>query len=37
MELFPTQSNVVSRDYLGQKKMFRLVKGDEMEIISYAN
>jgi hypothetical protein len=37
MELFPTQSNVVSIDYLGQKKMFRLVKGGEMKIISYTN
>ena len=35
MELFPTQSNVVSVDYPGQKKMFRLVKGDELKTISF--
>ena len=34
MELFPTQSNVVSVDYQGQKK-FRLVKGDELKTISF--
>ncbi len=28
MELFPTQSNVVSVYYKGEKKMFRLIKGD---------
>lgn len=37
MELFPTQSNVVSIDYQGQKKMFRLVKGDETKTILLNN
>ena len=35
MELFPTQSNVVSINNQGQKKMFRLVKGDEFKTISF--
>ena len=37
MELFPTQSNVVSITYIDQKKMFRLIKGDEVEKINFSN
>lgn len=37
MELFPTQTNVVSVKYLDQKKMFRLIKGDESEVFEFSN
>jgi hypothetical protein len=35
MELFPTQSNVVSVSYLKEKRMFRLTKGATTETISF--
>jgi hypothetical protein len=37
MELFPTQTNVVSITYHGKKKMFRLLKGEEVEKIVYSD
>jgi len=35
IELFPTQSNVVSLNYLKQKKMFRLSKGETLKRVSF--
>ncbi len=35
MELFPTQSNIVSIKYKGDKRMFRLVKGDTEVAVSF--
>jgi hypothetical protein len=35
MELFPTQSNVVSITYQTEKKMFRLTKGATSETINF--
>jgi hypothetical protein len=35
MELFPTQSNVVSISYHSEKRMFRLTKGATTEIINF--
>jgi len=35
MELFPTQSNVVSITYKKEKRMFRLIKGSTTETINF--
>jgi len=35
MELFPTQSNVVSVNYRSDKRMFRLIKGSTSETINF--
>jgi hypothetical protein len=35
MELFPTQSNVVSVTYLEEKRMFRLVNNDPTKQITF--
>ena len=35
MELFPTQSNVVSITYHSEKRMFRLTKNSTSETISF--
>lgn len=35
MELFPTQSNVVSITYQTEKKMFRLTKGDTIKTVHF--
>lgn len=37
MELFPTQANIVSILYHEQKSMFRLIKGDDSEVIEFSN